>query len=242
MIKFVVVPDLHGDQFDEKTVSVIRQYIDDYKPTVRVSIGDIFDFRNLRRGASESEKAESMRLDVKCGMDLIDAFKFTHVTLGNHDQRLWDEADESSGLIKEYCQRGVDAIESKFKHHGTEWVPYSIRENIQIGNAFFVHGFRCNVNAAKSTAEDFAKDGRTIFFGHTHSVSSYRSISGTTAHNIGCACNLDPHYSRRRPNTLRHQNCFASGEIHSDGTVVTYIHKPNNNKWRCVVASKEYTA
>jgi predicted phosphodiesterase len=232
MIKFVVV-------HHEPTVSVIEQYIADYKPHAVISIGDIFDFRNLRRGADDAERSESMREDVEAGKDLINRFKFTHVCLGNHDQRLWDEAEQGKGLVKEYCQRGVEDIEYQFRKHKTSWVPYSIHKGIQLGPAYFVHGFRCNIHAAKSTAEDHAKPNRTIFFGHTHSVSHYKAVNGTQCYNVGCACDLDMEYARRRPNTLRWEHSFAAGEIHPTH-VETWQFRPNNGKWRMQTEVKEY--
>ena len=240
MIKFVVIPDLHGDQADPETVSVMRQYIRDYKPNARVMIGDIFDFRNLRRGASEEERSDSMREDVMAGKALIDIFRPTHVTLGNHDQRLWDEARNGKGLIQEYCQRGVDDIKAQFRKHKTEWCEYSIHEGIEIGAAYFIHGFRANIHSAKSTAEDHAKPGRSIFYGHTHSTSVYKSVGGTKAYNIGCACNLDMEYSRRRPNTLRHEHAFAAGEIYDDHVIAWFCKPDKNGVWRLTSGVKSY--
>ena len=242
MKRFVVVPDLHGDHHDPATVSVIKQYISDYRPEYRICLGDVFDLRNLRKGCSQDEKAQDMRQDVEDGMRLLEEFQFTHITLGNHDQRLWDEARNNNGLIQEYCQMGVDKIEAVFRKYDTEWIPYEIDKHIEIGNAFFIHGFRANLHAAKATAEDFAQRDRTIFFGHTHSVSEYKSVSGCTAYNIGCACNLRPEYALRRPNTLRWEHCFAAGEIHDDGRVVTWVFRPSNGKWTCITQTKEYTS
>ena len=238
-IKFICIPDLHGDMHHAGTVSVMRQYINDFKPKIRVMIGDVFDFRNLRKGADESERSQSMREDVMAGKELIDLFKPTHMTLGNHDQRLWDEAENGSGLIQEYCQHGVKDIESQFKKYKTEWVPYSVFEGIEIGAAYFVHGFRANIHASKATAEDFSKPGRHVFFGHTHAVSVYKSISGTTAYNVGCAAELDMEYNQRRPNSLRWEHAFAAGKVYDDH-VEAWIFKPHKNKWNCVTEVKDY--
>lgn len=240
--KFVVFGDLHGDIHHPASVKVLRSFIQDFKPKLRVCIGDIWDFRPLRKGCSQDEASEGLRQDVQSGKQLVDLFKPTHVTLGNHDQRLWDEAEHGRGLVQEYCQRGVDDLTSLFKKHNTTWVPYSVFEGIEIGNAYFCHGFRANLHAAKATAEDFSKPGRHIFFGHTHSVSRYKSVSGTTAYNIGCMCELNMEYNQRRPNSLRWQNGFAAGEIHDDGTVVCWVFTPDGNKWNCVTEVKQYVA
>jgi len=238
--KFVVFGDLHGDAHHPGSIQVLRRFIDDFKPKLRICIGDLWDFRQLRRGASQEEKSSSMRQDWEDGKELFHALKPTHMTLGNHDQRLWDEAEGGSGLIQEYCQQGASDAERMFKRFKTEWVPYSVFEGIEIGNAYFIHGFRANLHAAKATAEDFSKQGRHIFFGHTHSVSRYKSVSGTTAHNIGCMCELSMEYNQRRPNSLRWQHGFAAGEIMDDGSVVSWSFSPEEKKWNCVTEVQTY--
>ena len=59
-LRFVVAGDSHGDQVDAETERALFAFIADFKPQLRIHAGDNWDFRNLRRGASDDEKAHSL--------------------------------------------------------------------------------------------------------------------------------------------------------------------------------------
>ena len=60
-IRFVAFGDNHGDMADDEATDALCEFIKDYKPTVRVHLGDCFDFRSLRRGVgNDAEGAESV--------------------------------------------------------------------------------------------------------------------------------------------------------------------------------------
>ena len=48
--------DVHGDQQDKKACEVFFKFAKDWKPEIRVMGGDLFDFRPLRKKASEDER------------------------------------------------------------------------------------------------------------------------------------------------------------------------------------------
>ena len=66
--RFVAFGDNHGDMADDNAVEALVEFIKDYKPTVRVHLGDCFDFRSLRRGVgNDAEGAESLAADIAGG-------------------------------------------------------------------------------------------------------------------------------------------------------------------------------
>ena len=70
--RFVAVGDNHGDMVDEESFLAVQQFIKDYKPSVRVHLGDCFDFRSLRRGVgNDAESAESLKEDLECGIEFL---------------------------------------------------------------------------------------------------------------------------------------------------------------------------
>jgi predicted phosphodiesterase len=58
--RFVVVADSHGDMLDPEVAKALFAFLEDWKPEIRVHAGDAWDFRNLRRGAHDDEKAASL--------------------------------------------------------------------------------------------------------------------------------------------------------------------------------------
>ena len=75
MKKFIFASDLHGDMAEPEAVSKLLDFCEIWKPEVRVFGGDLFDFRNIRRGAGAGEKADSMQADVEAGLMFLNNFK-----------------------------------------------------------------------------------------------------------------------------------------------------------------------
>src|SRR3569833_2912139 len=71
---FSVVTDTHGDQQDDESVDALFQFMDVFKPTIRVHAGDAFDMRNLRNGASQKEKSESQQEDIDAGLSFLNRY------------------------------------------------------------------------------------------------------------------------------------------------------------------------
>ncbi len=44
--RFIAFGDNHGDMVDPEAQDALLEFIKDYKPTVRVHLGDAFDFRS----------------------------------------------------------------------------------------------------------------------------------------------------------------------------------------------------
>jgi hypothetical protein len=53
LIKIVAVGDNHGDMVDAESFNAVKEFIKDYKPDVRVHLGDCFDFRSLASRSRE---------------------------------------------------------------------------------------------------------------------------------------------------------------------------------------------
>ncbi len=53
LLRWVAAFDSHGDCVDKPSLEAFRAFCDDFRPTVRIAGGDHFDFRWLRRSASD---------------------------------------------------------------------------------------------------------------------------------------------------------------------------------------------
>src|SRR5690349_15606407 len=91
--KFLVGSDNHGFEQDDETVKAFLEFKKDFKPDIACHLGDNWDFKNLRRGATDDDKAASLEDDWQAGMDFLEAFfggvGENHFLLGNHDDRIW---------------------------------------------------------------------------------------------------------------------------------------------------------
>ncbi len=213
MKTFVVGTDIHGDEQDAPANNVFFDFVDDFKPDIRICGGDLWDFRALRKGASEDERQESMRKDYDAGVNWIKKFHPHYFLRGNHDERLWEMAEVGNGVCGDYAQSGVMEIQGILEKMKCRMLPYHKRDGVlKLGSLKILHGFHCGVFAARQTALVYGSS----LFGHTHVIDEH-SIGGLerrVARNIGCLCKLDMDYNSRNPNTLRQAHGFAYGIIH----------------------------
>ena len=217
--RFVFASDLHGDKQHAPTAARFLKFVKDYEPHYIIFGGDLFDLRPLRRGASADERAESMQADVGAGLKFMGQLfdrkaekKF--LTWGNHDDRLFQGAEDSTnGITADLCSKGVKDITERTKRLGIKTVPYHKRDGIiRIGHAKFLHGFFCGVFAARQHAAVYG----SCFFGHTHVIdeSPAPGLDRRVARGVGCLCETDMAYNARNPNTLRQAQGWAFGAIH----------------------------
>src|SRR5690349_11522891 len=116
---FVFASDNHGDKQDPRAVKAFTKFLGLWKPTIRIHGGDNWDFRPLRRGASEEEKRESMTADFDAGDRFLKILKPTHFQRGNHDERLWILAKDNRGPLSDHARYLITRAEKRFKGFDT---------------------------------------------------------------------------------------------------------------------------
>lgn len=238
--KFVFATDVHGDMQSKSAVKTLLEFCGDFKPDVKVFGGDLWDFRALRKGASEDEKRESMSKDYNAGLEFIKRFKPKYFLRGNHDERLWELAESDRGVISDYAMSCVVEIGDVLKKMDCKMLPYHKRDGVlRLGSLKLLHGFFCGVNSARQHALVYG----SCLFGHVHNVDQH-SIAGLerrTARAIGALCSLDMSYAARTPSTLRQSNGFAFGVI-SKKTGRYFVSQAEriDGKWMIPTSFKEY--
>lgn len=233
--RFVVAGDVHGDQLDGPTCSALSAFIADYRPEIRVCSGDVFDFRNLRRGASDDEKAHSLEDDWQMGADWLRSFfdggKENHFLRGNHDERLWHFAESATGLLRDYAHDGIKRLGSLAVKCHARMLPYDARLGVlRLGHLNVIHGYFAGLGAARRHAITY----RNCIFGHTHGTDSapVESCDGPAeARGIGCCCKLDMGYNQHQPAKLRHDNAWVYGVLFDDGTYQLFQAKKINGRF-----------
>jgi predicted phosphodiesterase len=235
MTKFVAAGDVHGDEQDKKSVQSLLSFMAHYKPSLVVMTGDLWDFRSLRRGASDDDQAESLERDWDAGEEFLkDFFAYGDERVflrGNHDERLWDLANSvRSGLARDYAEQGIDRVEELLKKLNARMLPYdSVGGVYSKGSLKFVHGYGHSMHAAKQHADAYGN----VLFGHTHAIDYFKSVSidNREGFNIGALCNLEPSYNRHMTRRMRWQHGWAFGVIYEDGTHDVFQAKQRNGKF-----------
>jgi hypothetical protein len=216
-----VVSDNHGDMVDERSARALWDFLKDYKPTIRIHAGDNWDFRNLRRGASDEEQMGSLENDWEAGQDFLKRyFDGSHKNWflrGNHDERLYLLADNAKGLARDYAKDGIKRIAQLLHKHNAKMLPYDAALGVlDLGSLRILHGYHVGVGACRSHANVYGN----CLFGHVHSIeaASVPNLIQAEARSIGCLCKRDMDYVAAKTAKLRWGNGWAYGVLFPDGT------------------------
>ncbi len=231
--------DIHGIHQDPQANKVFFDFATEWKPTIRICGGDLWDMAPLRKGASEDERRQSMREDIQAGKDWFNKFKPTHFLRGNHDQRLWDLATNGNGVAQDFAIEGVLEIEKMVSFHKCHMLPYHKRDGVlRIGNMKLLHGFASGIYASRQHALTYG----SCLFGHCHMIDEH-SIAGLdrrVARCVGALCKLDMDYNARQMGTLRQSHGFPYGLINTKtGNYFVYQAESIDGKWMLPTHFKE---
>jgi hypothetical protein len=233
--RLVIASDPHGDQQDPETRKALKDLIADFKPKLRICPGDAYDFRNLRRGASDDEKAHSLEDDWEMGTEWLREFfdggTNNHFLRGNHDERLWHFAASATGLLRDYANDGIKRLTGIVKQCKAKMLPYDARHGVlRLGHLKVVHGYFAGLGAARRHGITYGN----CHFGHCHTVDSspVECADGPAeARGLGCCCKIDMSYNQHMPSKLRHVNAFSYGWLFDDGSYQLFQAKKINGSF-----------
>jgi len=245
--RFVAFGDNHGDMADLDAQDALLEFIKDYRPTVRVHLGDCFDFRSLRRGASnDAEGAESLIADIEAGEDFLAKTKPTVYLLGNHEHRAQAlQHTSGSALVRDYCADLEARIRSSARKAGAKTIlPYHAEKGVyRLGPVAFIHGYAHGLNATAEQGKHYADRGGALIHGHTHTLSQVNltKAEGGAAFSAGCLCQKDAMaYASHRLATSRWGSGFAAGWVDGNDWKVFLVHRVGQ-RWIWTSDLKVYT-
>lgn len=213
---WVYVSDIHGDRASKRALQKLWKFLDEFQPDIRILGGDLFDFRALRRGASEDEQYDSLQGDRIAGFKFLDRFEPHVFLLGNHDARIHYLANSRKAVLAQCGQQAVEELEKRCKTLRCKLLPYHAEKGVhELGDTKFIHGFHHGMYATKQHAQTYGK----CVHGHTHSPAMHvlNSLDDRTAYGAGAMCQLWQEYNLAQTNTHRHRNGIITGTLLSNG-------------------------
>lgn len=221
--RFIVVADSHGPLLDPVCDKAVMAFIEDFKPTIRVHLGDGFDLAALRRGASQEEQAVSIDEDFAAAEDFLTRFfrggRRNFYLEGNHDRvRIEQFTNNQSALIREAAEDALKDMDRIFRQCRAKVFPYDSRHGVlQLGKLNCIHGYASGANAVQKMARVYGH----VLMGHIHTIETVavENLHGPCeARSIGALCKLDQPYNARQTNKLRHSQGWCYGYLFSDGS------------------------
>jgi len=234
--RFVAFGDNHGDMVDKDSMDALLTFIKDFKPTVRIHLGDNIDFRAIRKGASNKEADESVKADLQAGCDFLLATRPTVWHFGNHENRIHEVIHNSHDQNKvDQYQDYLDDMKRAARQAGCKVIlPYHYEKGIyRLGPVTTFHGMKAGLRATEEQGNHFVQAGGVFIHGHTHNLASAtltKYLSGM-AFSAGCLCDIKKmSYAHGRLATSRWANGFVAGFVSGDKCKVFQIHKLGD-KW-----------
>lgn len=209
--RIVIVADNHGNAIDRETEKKLFEVVSSFKPHRRIHLGDFLNLNAWREGATPLEKQESLRDDIKEGLEFVERFSPNVLTKGNHDWRLWKKAREGNSDTREYAQEQIDKVETLLRKLKTQTYAWGVKQGVyEIAGQRFLHGYSAGITA---TATMGAKYGRCVH-GHNHTgdIIWLPTYDGGFAQSCPSMCdNEQMEYQLGQVNAFKHISGFALG-------------------------------
>ncbi|MFN7452443.1 MAG: hypothetical protein ACK5R5_06045 [Alphaproteobacteria bacterium] len=237
-VPWVAGADSHGDMRCPSTLAAFFEFIDYFKPQIRIGMGDHFDFRHKREGASVEDQYASGRSDLDCGLEFLRKFKPTHICWGNHDDRVWRALKHPNQNVADDAERIIGEIEHATKS-ATFKKSYSVFEYLKIGDLKIIHGVANSEAALKRQAAIYDK----VINGHLH-TATHLTVEGLHKPKelwcVPCLCRLDMPYLKTKIGALKHCNGWAYGHKYPDGTMTVHIATKKGGRWILPTEFREF--
>jgi hypothetical protein len=220
---WAIAADPHGDQIEPKVAIKFFDWLDDYKPQIRINLGDNWNFDALRTGASDADRAVSLSEDIEAGMNFNELFfsggEKNIFLRGNHDERLWKLLhDPCSGLARSFATDLTRRIGKELRLMNVRMLPYDADKGVYaLGKLKCLHGYAHGMHAAREHARVY---GQHSVFGHVHrfDYASLPSHGGPrTSRSIGCLAKTRLSYCANKIHPLAWQQGWAYGIVYPNG-------------------------
>ena len=238
MKRFLAFGDTHGDMVDEEALDALVRFKKHYRPHLTIHLGDLFDYRALRKGISqnESDAYDGLRADTLKGYECLEKTKPDVLLLGNHDYRIYRVAEEHpNGIVREAAENGIAGIEKACKRVKCQLIPYNVMTGVYtVGTLNFLHGYSANLRAVAEHANHYGNGpDSSVVMGHLHRVeqSTGKRHVRAQGYSAGCLCNFEQMtYASHRMATSMWQVGWSFG-VYDDKHHQVWLATKTGDKW-----------
>jgi len=188
--RFVAVGCSHGEHMLPAAGEAVLKFVDKFKPTHRIHLGDAFDLPALRRGAQgTSDEMAPIHQDVTAGRDFLNKLRPTIFTAGNHDFVRVDRfLSDHRSMVREHAQMIHDRMMEPLKRHKTQVFQWDIWQPWRWGGFNWSHGFSYGANYIRKTA--LHRGNSVIAHGHWAGSATAEREDGASCFAVGTLANI----------------------------------------------------
>jgi len=230
--RFFVMPDTHGQFVHEGHLAACMAHCEDYKPHIRVHLGDFLDCTCMRANADGHDQGVSLSEDVTAAKRMLEAFRPHVVLFGNHESRISRWLDSPVTAKRELAQMCMDDITGFIGKLGGRWLPYHAKKGVyMLGDTAVVHGYGFSMHAEYVHAMTYGN----CIMGHVHRIgqATGRRLGGPVCRSIGWLGDDEAlTYMDGKMGVMRHEPGWYYGRVNErTGSVVGWQARYIDDEW-----------
>lgn len=204
----------HGEHVDRAAFDQMLTFVSNFKPQVRICLGDVWDTTAMRGGATgTADEGADVEADWMAGVRILEEYRPSVFFHGNHEARIARLLDHGNALVRYAAEQVSKSLSRLCRELRCEVVPYDIEAGWrQLGNCYFGHGYMFNQSAIRDHAEML---GGNVVIAHLHrqGMEVGRGLGAPVGYCVGCMADIPAmSYARARRQTTSWQVGFAFGE------------------------------
>ena len=179
----------HGSHINWKTAGEAIKFSDQFKPNLRVHLGDAFDTAAFRAGSKgDNDESESVAKDFSMGQEFLEAYRPNLLFMGNHEDRLYKLAEHHNAQVSYLASHLIEKILSMAKRYKAEVVEYgsiaSPNSWRMVGDTLCGHGYMYGESCTRDHVEML---GHPVIHAHDHKAKQQagRMIGTPMGYSVG---------------------------------------------------------
>lgn len=234
--RFVAIGCSHGALADPAALKAVLGFCGRFKPHTRVHLGDFLDMAAFRSGAKGThDEAVSISDDLVHGLNFLREYRPTKLLNGNHEIRLWKDADHHNEILARAAQSVIVEIRTLANKLKCEYLEsYNINKSwLTLGDYRLIHGWLFSENALRDHVEHFGN----LIMAHLHTPGQVagRRVDNPRGFCAGTLADIEKMtYAHQRRATARWAPGLVYGE-YSDTECfphLTQCEPGGANNWR----------
>ena len=226
--RVIAVGCSHGEALNRDIADDVLGFIANFKPEIRVHLGDVLDTTAFRAGAigTPDENAD-VGVDQAAGISFLREYEATHISWGNHDWRLQKLMRSPRAPIAYAAIQCWNQLQMVVDELHAETRPYNLRSGwFDIGGYLWGHGYMYNINALRDHVHCKC---RNVVMAHIHTPQMFRGRTDNPlmGYCVGMMGRIDHpifDYAAYRPATLAWGYGAVVGEVTDDAAVLHLAH------------------
>lgn len=215
--KAVFVGCTHGSHINWEVANKALAFADEYKPHLRVHLGDAFDTAAFRAGAKgTSDESSSVGEDFEAGREFLNQYRPNLLFMGNHEDRLFNLMNHHNAQTSHLAGHLVGEIRrmaGKWKAQVVEYASIATPEAWRmVGDTLCGHGYMFGENCTRDHVEML---GHKVIHAHDHKakMQAGRMVGAPMGYSVGTLADIPAMgYAKARRATSAWSGGLVCGE------------------------------